>query len=246
MLVYRRITEEVYEDGSIKEITSNDDEIKILKQRIDFLQEQIELLQKPSDDVDEPNTLPVVRREVANCNQKPYKRLSYSNFEFESIGRYNGKVLFDISDIVKLSKKINNFEDYPTMTTLKKVVLPNAANNTFAKVVWNYQEGYFKEYLSDYHNNTEFTICNNHVCINGIDTKLRPNEVYEIVNILSNATDRDSCVDNLIKQYNKTKPLFVKIICDFSNQSQISEVMEIPKQEFKIENNPQKRRESYL
>jgi len=250
-LVYRRITEEVYEDENLVEIKSNDDEIKTLHRRIDLLQAEINemkslLVQPAKTTVSTVSTTPVKTRTVAACNQKPFKRFVYSNYEFQSTARYSGKVLFDISDVVRLSKLIDNVEKFPTMKLLKENVAPFMDNNTFTKLVYNYQEGFFKDYLSEYYNNIKFTICNNHICIDGMDTKLRPDEVWYIVNLVINSNNHYECVDNLVKQYSKTKPLFIKIITDFASDGRLSRLLHPPLKQVKIENNPEKRREMGL
>ena len=249
-LIHRKITEEWYSDEKLdfQQVTVND--VSILNNRINELQNELAELksllskseEKPQMDSSVLINDDVPKRKIANCNQKPFKRFVYSDYEFQSTGRFSGKVLFDISDVVRLSKLIDDVEKFPTMKLLKENVAPFMGNNPFAKLVYNYQEGFFKDYLSEYYKNVKFTICNNHLCIDGMDTKLRPDEVWDIVNLLINSNNHYECVDNLVKQYSKTKPLFIKIIADFASDGRLGKLIQPRQKSIKIENNPEKRR----
>lgn len=256
-LLYRKVETELYEDEPIKSNAhsnvANEKQIEILNARVNALQKDLETIKSflmvQSEPIEHSEPLKEetnLVRDIAKSNQSPYKRLIYRDFEFVTTGRYKGKVMFDITDIHKLSRIIDDWEKYPSVSLLKQEIAPNLAQNSFAKLVYNYQEGYFDSYLQDYLNNTTFDVCGNHICINGLNSKLRPEEVADMIFVIANSSNKEECISNLIKQYSKTKPLFIKIIGDFSNNPKLHTLVKQPKKTVKIENNPEKRKEMGL
>ena len=200
-----------------KEINSTNEELSILINKIDTLQKDLDLIKSYILKPESTNPPKKLIRKVAKARQKIYSKLTYTDFEF--ITSKNAVPSFDISDVYRLSLFIEDKSKFPSVRKLYQAVLPTKSLSNFERLLYNYQEGLFDEYLVDYKNNTTFTSKENLLYINGLNTNLTIAQLSEIVAILNNSANdiygKYECIDKFVRQYSTHEPKYIKIIGDF-------------------------------
>ena len=116
----------------------------------------------------------------------------------------------------------------------------------FGKLIYNIREtNSFDNVLKKYNNNlakARFSIKNNMLCVNKINTNIPISTAKEWIHILSNTTFKQKKILDFQKANPDIDKNMIRIVCDSYNNNQLFSLLKNVKKDTFVENNPSKRR----
>lgn len=90
------------------------------------------------------------------------------------------KSKYTIQDIIRLKKEIPNFKDYPTNSSLGRLI-NSTIKSTYSRIIWNTEEGIYDKWIQKYKNKNTKTPINKKIVSKFIDNRLTHIEPFHIV-----------------------------------------------------------------
>lgn len=127
---------------------------------------------------------------------------------------------------------------------LRRILKRHPADNSFAGLIHQYQEGMFDEIISNFKNKVtkcKFKSYYGMLWFMGVESTISESSAKELVGIIGNKGFSETLVYKLCKSYSQCNDVDVRIVCENYNNPQLLDLLKEPNKHATL-NNPTKRR----